>query len=101
MNPSDSSIHAWKTMAVRSGMCLLLGTLGWALASLWPTVSTAAFMFAFLFGGWDLTREVWIDLRRLHFDTHFLMILVVPGSVAVGALGFRRCHRAGRGGSHQ
>jgi len=74
-------------MAVRSGLCLLLGTLGWALASRWPTVSTAAFMFAFLFGGWDLTREVWIDLRRLHFDTHFLMILVVPGSVAVGALG--------------
>ena len=74
-------------MAVRSGMCLLLGTLGWALASRWPTVSTAAFMFAFLFGGWDLTREVWIDLRRLRFDTHFLMILVVPGSVAVGALG--------------
>ena len=66
---------------------MLLGTLGWALASRWPTVSTAAFMFAFLFGGWDLTREVWIDLRRLRFDTHFLMILVVPGSVAVGALG--------------
>ena len=74
-------------MAVRSGLCLLLGTLGWALASRWPTVSTAAFMFAFLFGGWDLTREVWIDLRLLRFDTHFLMILVVPGSVAVGALG--------------
>ena len=74
-------------MAGRSGLCLLLGTLGWALAGRWPSVSTAAFMFAFLSGGWDLTRDVWIDLRLLRFDTHFLMILVVPGSVAVGALG--------------
>ena len=87
MNPADSSIHAWKPMAVRSGLCLLLGTLGWALVGRWPTVSMAAFMFAFLSGGWDLTREVWIDLRLLRFDTHFLMFLVVPGSVAVGALG--------------
>ena len=87
MNATDPSIHAWKPMAVRSVLCLLLGTLGWALAGRWPTVSMALFMFAFLSGGWDLTREVWIDLRLLRFDTHFLMFLVVPGSVAVGALG--------------
>jgi Cd2+/Zn2+-exporting ATPase len=87
MNPTDPSISAWKPMAVRSVLCLLLGTLGWALAGRWPTVSMALFMLAFLSGGWDLTREVWIDLRLLRFDTHFLMFLVVPGSVAVGALG--------------
>ena len=87
MNPADPSIHAWKPMAVRSGVCLILGCLGWAVAGRWPTVSTAAFMFAFLAGGWDLAREVWSDLRLLRFDTHFLMFLVVPGSVAVGALG--------------
>ena len=87
MNPTDSSIHAWKPMAVRSAMCLILGTVGWLVAGRWPSVSTAVFMFAFLSGGWDLAREVWIDLRLLRFDTHFLMFLVVPGSVAVGALG--------------
>lgn len=87
MNPTDSSIHAWKPMAVRSAMCLILGTVGWSVAGRWPSVSTAVFMFAFLSGGWDLAREVWIDLRLLRFDTHFLMFLVVPGSVAVGALG--------------
>ena len=87
MNPAEPSIHAWKPMAVRSGICLVLGTLGWAVAGRWPTVSTAAFMCAFLAGGWDLAREVWVDLRLLRFDTHFLMFLVVPGSVAVGALG--------------
>jgi Cd2+/Zn2+-exporting ATPase len=87
MNLVDPSIHAWKPMAVRSGVCLVLGSLGWAVAGRWPTVSTAVFMFAFLAGGWDLAREVWFDLRLLRFDTHFLMFLVVPGSVAVGALG--------------
>ena len=74
-------------MAARSAVCLATGCLGWALSGRWPTVSTAAFMVAFLAGGWDLAREVWTDLRILRFDTHFLMLLVVPGSVAVGALG--------------
>ncbi|MFM7805785.1 MAG: cation-transporting P-type ATPase, partial [Verrucomicrobiota bacterium] len=87
MNPADSPVHAWKPMAARSAVCLVAGVLGWVLAGRWPTVSTAAFMVAFLAGGWDLAREVWTDLRILRFDTHFLMLLVVPGSVAVGALG--------------
>ncbi|MFM7555655.1 MAG: heavy metal translocating P-type ATPase, partial [Verrucomicrobiota bacterium] len=87
MNPADSPVHAWKPMAARSAVCLVAGVLGWVLAGRWPTVSTAAFMVAFLAGGWDLAREVWTDLRILRFDAHFLMLLVVPGSVAVGALG--------------
>ena len=87
MNTTEPSIHAWKLMAVRSGVCLVMGLMGWWVAGRWPTVSTAAFMFAFLSGGWDLAREVWSDLRLLRFDTHFLMFLVVPGAVAVGALG--------------
>lgn len=77
----------WKSMAVRSGVCLAAGLTGWAVASRWPTVSTAAYMVAYLAGAWDLAREVWTDLLRLRFDTHFLMLLVVPGSVAVGAFG--------------
>ena len=74
-------------MALRSAVCLAAGLAGWGLADRWPTVSTAAYMVAYLAGAWDLAREVWSDLLRLRFDTHFLMLLVVPGSVAVGAYG--------------
>jgi Cd2+/Zn2+-exporting ATPase len=74
-------------MAVRSALCLLFAIAGWALHDRQPDVSTAAYMLAFLFGGWDLSLQVWRDLRELRFDTHFLMLLVVPGSVAVGAWG--------------
>lgn len=79
--------ESWRPMAARSALCLIAGTAGWAAAARWPTVSTAAYMLAFLFGGWDLAQEVWTDLLKGRFDTHFLMLLVVPGSVAVGANG--------------
>ena len=74
-------------MAWRSGLCLFFSLAGWVLHRQWHDASTAAYMLAFLFGGWDLTRQAWADLRHLQFDTHFLMLLVVPGSVAVGAWG--------------
>ncbi|MFM8359865.1 MAG: cation-transporting P-type ATPase, partial [Verrucomicrobiota bacterium] len=74
-------------MALRSAVCLVAALAGWALHSRYQGASTAAFMIAFLAGGWDLTRQVWSDLRVLRFDTRFLMLLVVPGSVAVDAWG--------------
>lgn len=78
---------AWRSMAVRSMGCLVFSVGGWVLHGRWHEASTAAYMLAFLMGGWDLTRQAWADLRDLRFDTHFLMLLVVPGSVAVGAWG--------------
>ncbi len=78
---------AWRSMAVRSMGCLVFSLGGWILHGRWHEASTAAYMLAFLMGGWDLTRQAWADLRDLRFDTHFLMLLVVPGSVAVGAWG--------------
>ncbi len=74
-------------MALRSSLCLVAAITGWLCHKTSPNVSAAAYMVAFLFGGWDLTQQVWDDLRHLRFDTHFLMFLVVPGSVAVGAWG--------------
>jgi len=74
-------------MAVRSVLCLVFAVAGWSVHDWQHDVSTAAYMLAFLAGGWDLTRQVWDDVRRLRFDTHFLMLLIVPGSVAVGAWG--------------
>jgi len=74
-------------MAIRSALCLIFAIAGWAMHERQHDVSTAAYMLAFLFGGWDLSLQVWQDLRHFRFDTHFLMLLVVPGSVAVGAWG--------------
>ncbi len=85
--PMTQPPERWRSMAFRSGLCLVAAGIGWALHDRHQGASTAGFMVAYLAGGWDLTRQVWQDLRRLQFDTHFLMLLVVPGSVAVGAWG--------------
>lgn len=83
----NADTPAWRPMALRSALCLAGAIVGWLTHDRHHDLSTAAYMVAFLFGGWDLTRQVWDDLRHLRFDTHFLMFLVVPGSVAVGAWG--------------
>lgn len=85
--PPGSVAPLWRGMALRSVVCLVAALAGWALHGRYQGASTAAFMVAFLAGGWDLTRQVWSDLRVLRFDTRFLMLLVVPGSVAVDAWG--------------
>lgn len=74
-------------MAVRSCLCAILAGAAWAVHDHYPPSSTALYMLAYVFGSWDLAREAWSDLLKLRFDTHFLMLLVVPGSVAVGAWG--------------
>jgi Cd2+/Zn2+-exporting ATPase len=79
--------ESWRPMAWRSAVCLVAALAGWGIHDRSHNASSACYMVAFLFGGWDLTRQVWDDLRQLRFDTHFLMLLVVPGSVAVGAWG--------------
>lgn len=74
-------------MAIRSCFCALLAAAAWASHERFPPAATAFYMLAYTFGSWDLAREAWTDLLKLRFDTHFLMLLVVPGSVAVGAWG--------------
>ncbi len=78
---------SWKPMALRTTVCLAAGLAGWSWHEHSHSVSTAAYMVAYLFGGWDLARHTWEDLRKIRFDTHFLMLLCVPGAVAVGAWG--------------
>ncbi len=74
-------------MAWRSVICAVLATTAWWVHFRHEPAGTACYMLAYTFGSWDLAREAWGDLLKLRFDTHFLMLLVVPGSVAVGALG--------------
>lgn len=88
MSPApDTAVPRWRGMAIRSAICFIAALTGWAIHHRYHGASTAAFMIAFLAGGWDLTLQVWSDLRVFRFDTRFLMLLVVPGSVAVDAWG--------------
>lgn len=85
--PSLILAPPWRAMALRSLICALLAASAWWVHRRHEPAGTALYMLAYTFGSWDLAREAWGDLLRLRFDTHFLMLLVVPGSVAVGALG--------------
>ncbi len=78
---------SWRPMAGRSCVCAALALAAWLVHEPFPPAGSALYMLAYVFGSWDLAREAWGDLVKLHFGTHFLMLLVVPGSVAVGAWG--------------
>lgn len=77
-------------MAVRSALCTVFAITGWWCSrhsGLPSSVATAMYMVAYLFGAWDMALETWEDLKELKFDTHFLMLTVVPATAAVGAWG--------------
>jgi len=74
-------------MALRSAFCAVFAFAAWWVHEPYPPAATSLYMLAYVLGSWDLAREAWGDLLKLRFDTHFLMLLVVPGSVAVGAWG--------------
>lgn len=77
----------WRPKAIRAALCLVFGVAAWLCHERNHSLSTAGYMLAFLFGGWDLTQATWEDLRELRFTTNFLMLLVAPASIAVGAWG--------------
>lgn len=75
----------WRPMALRTGLCLAAGVGGWVLRPTLPQASLACYAVAYLAGAWDLSRSVGMDLRRLRFDTEFLMLLVAAGAAVIGA----------------
>lgn len=86
----DSTAEAgasWQSMAWRSAVCAVMALAGWWLHDVFHPASTACYMVAYLFGGWDLAKETWADFREFQFNTHFLMLLVVPATAALGAWG--------------
>jgi len=91
MTPPASTQPAgahWQSMAWRSAICAVAAVTGWILQGLHqPAASMACYLIAFLFGGWDLAKETWAEFRKLEFTTHFLMLLVVPATAALGAWG--------------
>ena len=80
-------VNVWRLMAWRTLGCVVASLAAWALHDSLPSISTGLFMVAYLFGAWDLAREVWEDALEWRFDTHFLMLLVVPCTAALGAWG--------------
>jgi Cd2+/Zn2+-exporting ATPase len=47
----------------------------------------AAFLVAYLAGGWFPAAEVWERLRERQLDVHFLMLAVAAGAAAIGSWG--------------
>jgi Cd2+/Zn2+-exporting ATPase len=87
-HPTHTAPPDWRAMAWRSGICAVAAITGWVLQGMnQPAASMACYLIAFLAGGWDLARETWVEFRQFEFTTHFLMLLVVPATAALGAWG--------------
>jgi Zn2+/Cd2+-exporting ATPase len=82
------AVPDWHGMAWRSGLCAVAATTGWIFHGMGQsTASMACYLLAFVAGGWDLAIETWHEFRKFEFTTHFLMLLVVPATAALGGVG--------------
>lgn len=82
------NVTEWRGMAWRSGLCAVAAMAGWGFERAGLTVvSLVCYGVAFVSGGWDLAKETWHEFREFEFTTHFLMLLVVPATAALGAWG--------------
>ncbi len=79
----DEHINEWKTQLAAAMLCGVLGlTARFLLPGQWPV---AAYIFAYLAGGFYPAVEVWERLRKRTIDVHFLMIFVAAGAASIGA----------------
>ena len=76
-------IDEWKPQLAAAILCSVFGlTAHFLLAGHW---SVAAFVFAYLAGGFYPAKEVWERLQKRTIDVHFLMIFVAAGAAGIGA----------------
>jgi Cd2+/Zn2+-exporting ATPase len=81
----DEHINEWKTQLAAAMLCGVLGlTARFLLTGHW---SVAAYVFAFLAGGFYPAEEVWERLKKRTIDVHFLMLAVAGGAASIGAWG--------------
>ncbi|MEX1111176.1 MAG: cation-translocating P-type ATPase [Chthoniobacterales bacterium] len=77
----------WKSMAALAAGCAVFGLAGWALdlahAPAWAPL--AAYLLAYLGGGWDAAGDAWERLKAGQLDIHFLMLAVAAGAALIGA----------------
>ena len=79
----DEHINEWKTQLAAALLCGALGlTARFLLTGQW---SVAAYVFAYLAGGFYPAEEVWERLQKRTIDVHFLMIFVAAGAACIGA----------------
>ena len=81
----EEHINEWKTQLAAAVLCGVLGlTARFLLTGHW---SVAAYVFAFLAGGFYPAVEVWERLQKRTIDVHFLMLAVAGGAASIGAWG--------------
>jgi Cd2+/Zn2+-exporting ATPase len=81
----EEHINEWKTQLAAAILCGVLGLAArFLLTGQWPV---AAYIFAYLAGGFYPAVEVWERLQKRTIDVHFLMIFVAAGAAGIGAWG--------------
>jgi Zn2+/Cd2+-exporting ATPase len=82
----DEHINEWKGQLVLAVLCGVCGLTGYFLhrAGL-PAYSLAAFIAAYVAGGWFTVEEVWERLQQRAIDVHFLMLAVAAGAACINA----------------
>ncbi len=83
----EHSETAWKPMAALAAGCAVFGLAGWVLDATNAPAGTAlaAYLLAYLCGGWDAAVDAWNRLKNGQLDIHFLMLAVAAGAAAIGA----------------
>jgi Cd2+/Zn2+-exporting ATPase len=81
----DEHINEWKTQLAAAMLCGVLGLAARFLLT--GHGSVAAYVFAYLAGGYYPAVEVWERLQKRTIDVHFLMLAVAGGAASIGAWG--------------
>jgi Cd2+/Zn2+-exporting ATPase len=76
-------IDEWKPQLAAAILCGVLGLTAHFLLT--GHGSVAAYVFAYLAGGFYPAKEVWERLQKRTIDVHFLMIFVAAGAAGIGA----------------
>ena len=74
-------------LAALAAGCAVFGLAGWGLdlaqAPAWMPL--AAYLLAYVCGGWDAAGDAWERLKAGQLDIHFLMLAVAAGAALIGA----------------
>src|SRR6516164_443054 len=82
----DVLVDEWKPQLAAAILCGIFGLAGFFLGRAHLVAwSRAAFIAAYLAGGWYTAQEVWERLRQRAIDVHFLMLAVAAGAACINA----------------
>ncbi len=82
--PEDEAhLDEWKAQLVAAALCGVFGLAGYFSGE--RPLAVAAFVLAYVAGGWSAAEEVWERWQHRTLDVHFLMLAVAAGSASIGA----------------